>query len=118
MNISETISAFSQSEKVKSGLIWVSQLLEMVNGVPGHEKPGASKTLNTLLSLIGHEVRLAEKISPNEGWDRIADYMEKAQIMIQSGVPEESVVHLTKALSEATTVGHRSMSILREEGLI
>ena len=38
--------------------------------------------------------------------------------MIDSGVAPESVVHLTQALSQVTTIGHRSMSFLREKGLL
>jgi len=43
MNTREAIMAFSQSEKVKSGIIWVSQALELLRGLPTPEKPWGGK---------------------------------------------------------------------------
>ena len=38
--------------------------------------------------------------------------------MIDSGVAPEAVIHLTQALSQVTSIGHRSMTVLKEEGLL
>jgi len=45
MEISKSIMAFSQSEKIKSGLIWISQALEMLQGLSSTEKGGGEKSL-------------------------------------------------------------------------
>jgi hypothetical protein len=57
-------------------------------------------------------------VSEDDAWDEIEKTIEKALVMINSGVAAESVVHLTQALSRITSIGHRSMTVLREKGLL
>lgn len=118
MKIQEAVMAFSQSEKIKSGLIWVSQTLELASALPLQEKQGAERVIKAIIDMIIHEIRLAKSISGYESWDEIEENIDKAIVMINSGVGTESVVHLTKSLSLVTTIGHRSMSFLKKEGLI
>ena len=44
--------------------------------------------------------------------------IDLAVIMINSGVPLESVYHLTRALSHVTNIGQRSMTYLKREGFL
>ena len=118
MTTQEAIMAFSQSEKIKSGIIWVSQALELLRGLPAPEKPGAEKTIKMKIGMIVQEIRLAENVTGNPDWKDIEAVIDQALVMINSGVAPESVVHLTRALSKVTSIGHRSMSILKEEGLL
>lgn len=118
MNTREAIMAFSQSEKIKSGIIWVSQALELLRGLPTPEKPGAEKTIKMKIDMTVQEIRLARNITGDPAWDDIEAVIDQALVMINSGVAPESVVHLTQALSRVTSIGHRSMSILKEEGLL
>ena len=118
MNTQEAIMAFSQSEKVKSGIIWASHALELLRGLPTPEKPGAEKTIKLKIDMIVQEIRLAKNVTGDPAWDDIEAVLDQAMVMINSGVAPESVVHLTQALSRVTSIGHRSMSILKEKGLI
>jgi hypothetical protein len=118
MEVKEAIMAFSQSEKIKAGLIWVSQTLEFLKGLPEGEKKGAEKVSHTLLHMIGHEVSLAKAVAGNNEWDEIEAFIDRAIIMVNSGVGEEATIHLTKALSKTTTIGHRAMSLLKEKNLL
>jgi hypothetical protein len=118
MKPSEAIMAFSQSEKIKSGLIWISQSLEISNSTAGQEKQGAERIIKALLSMILHEIQLAKNVSGMGPWDDIEKDIDRAIIMIDSGVGPESVLHLTQALSKVTTVGQNSMTLLQEERLL
>ncbi len=118
MNEREAIMAFSQSEKVKSGIIWASQALELLGGLPIPEKPGAEKTIRMKINMIVQEIQLARNVTGDAAWDDIEAIIEQAMVMIHSGVAPESVVHLTQALSRVTSIGHRSMSFLKEKGLL
>jgi len=64
------------------------------------------------------EIRLAKNVTGDPAWDDIEAVLDQAMVMINSGVAPESVVHLTQALSRVTSIGHRSMSTLKEKGLI
>jgi len=110
--------AFSQGEKIKSGIIWVSQALELLRGLPTPEKPGAEKIIKLKIDMIVQEIRLATTITGDPAWHDIEAVIDQALVMINSGVAPESVVHLTQALSRVTSIGQRSMSFLQEKGLI
>ena len=110
--------AFSQSEKIKSGIIWVSHTLELLRGLPEQEKQGAEKMIKMMISMIFQEIRLAKSIARDDSWKDIERLVDQAIVMINSGVAPEAVVHLTQALSHVTGIGHRSMSFLKQEGLL
>jgi hypothetical protein len=114
----DAIMAFSQSEKIKSGLIWISQVLGLIAGLPASEKQGAEKTVRALLDMLFHEIRLAGSLTHDGSWKDIEKNLDQAVVMINSGVAGESVVHITQALSQVTSIGHRSMSFLKDEGLL
>ena len=116
MTVKEAIMAFSQSEKIKSGLIWVSQLLELVSGLSGPEKLGGERMIKAIIGMVVQEVRLAKSVAGDASWGDIEKGIDQAIVMINSGVAPESVVHLTQALSRVTGIGHRSMSFLKDQG--
>ena len=116
MTVKEAIMAFSQSEKIKSGLIWGSQMLEFVKGLSGPEKLGAEKMIKAMIGMLVHEVRLAKTVAGDASWEDIEKAIDQAIVMITSGVAPESVAHLTQALSRVTGIGHRSMSFLKDQG--
>ena len=118
METKQAIMAFSQSEKIKSGLIWISHSLEMLGGLPEPEKKGAEKLINAIINMIVHEIRLAGALVEEEPWKEIEKGIEQAIVMINSGVGSEAVPQLTRALSQVTTIGHRAMSFLKEKGLL
>jgi hypothetical protein len=118
MEINQAIMAFSQSEKVKSSLIGTSQSLQLLEGLPVPEKGGAQKVIKMNIDMILQEIQLAKNVSGDASWGDIEKSIGRAIVMIDSGVAPESVVHLTQALSLTTSIGHRSMSILREKGLL
>ena len=118
MEIDEAILAFSQSEKMKAGTIWISQALNLLQGLHEAEKKGGEKIINALLNMIAHEINLAKNVAGNEGWDDIETHFERALVMVNSGVGEEATVHLSMALSRITNVGQQSMSFLKEKGLL
>jgi hypothetical protein len=118
METKQAIMAFSQSEKVKSGLIWVSYSLEMVSGLPESEKQGGEKTIKAIINMIVQEIRLAVTLVGDAPWKEIERDIEQATVMINSGVGSEAVLQLTQALSRVTTIGHRAMSFLKEKGLL
>jgi hypothetical protein len=118
MKTSQAIMAFSQSEKVKTSIICASQSLQLLAGLPFPENEGAQKVIRMNIEMMRQEILLARNLSGDESWDEIEKFIGKAVVMIDSGVATESVVHLTQALSQTTSIGHRSMTALKEKGLL
>ncbi len=118
MDTQKAIIAFSQSEKIKAGIIWLSQTLELLGSMPSQDKQGGQKIIETLINMVLQEIHLAKNIAEDERWDQAEKAVDQAIIMIDSGVGPESIMHLTQALSQVTSIGQVSMTYLKEQGMI
>ena len=118
MKTNEAIMAFSQSEKIKSALIWATQLSDVYTALAEADKPGAEKIIKTLIGMITNEISVAHKAAPHGNWLEAEKDLNTARIMVNSGVVHECGYHLTQALSKVTSIGQQSMSQLVEEGLL
>jgi hypothetical protein len=118
MNISEAILSFSQSEKIKSGLIWAIHLSEMRGSIPQNQRNGADKILEALIDMIGHEIQLTRNMIREKAWHEAEQSINTALVMIRSNVPEESSFHLTNAISRVTSLGQRAMTYLKDHGCL
>lgn len=118
MDLKAAIITFSQSEKIKAGIIWLSQTLEFLPGLAGMEQQGAEKIIKANVGMIVHEVNIARNLTKEPSWDEVEKHMDTALVMINSNVAHEAGFHLTKALTQVTSMGHRSLSVLKDEGLL
>lgn len=118
MKTNETITAFSQSEKIKAGIIWVSQMIEFLEGLPGEQRKGGERVVRMLLGMVAQEMALARVLTRSDHWREGESHVEKAVVMVESGVAEEALLHLSKALSKVTNIAQASMSLLKESGLL
>ena len=114
----KAIISFSQSEKIKAGILWVSSALHIAETLAGGEKKGAEKIISATINMIGQEIKLAGFVSGSQTWTAIEPDIDKAIMMIDSGVSQEAVIHLTKALSKVTNIGQQSMTTLKENNLL
>jgi len=114
--VKRAVAAYAQSEKVKSGLIWICQIAEQVAAVEGPGRQQAVQMLETLARLVADESQLAEKVTGDRRWHEIGEKINMALVMIRSGVPQETGFHLTRAISRVTRIGGQAASILRERG--
>jgi Ni,Fe-hydrogenase I small subunit len=118
MKSNQAIKAFSQSEKLKSALIWATQLIQVHLSLAESDKPGAEKIIKTLISMIANEITVAQKAAPHDDWFEAEKNVNTAIVMLNSGVAHDSGYHLTQALSKVTNVGQQSMTLLIDEGLL
>jgi len=118
MEIPAAILSFSQSEKIKAGLIWASQTVEIYKTLPETDKPGAEKIIAAVVNMIGSEILICRKSAPNELWTAVEKNMDTAMVMINSRIAHEAGYHLTQALSRVTTISQRSMTVLKDKGLL
>jgi hypothetical protein len=118
VNVQEAIMAFSQSEKIKTGLIWITQSLELFSGLDPAEQQGAEKIIKATIQMVNHEVTIADRLTDEPSWKDIAKHIDTARVMIYSGIPPEATFHLTRALTHVTSIGQRSMTFLKEQGFL
>lgn len=115
MNIREAVIAFSQSEKIKSGLIWVSHAAQSLQPT---ELPEAQKIITLFAEMIAAEFHVARRMAPDNRWADAQRSMDTALVMLHSGVAQDAVFHLTKALTEVTGIAQKAMSFLKEQEIL
>jgi hypothetical protein len=118
MDTKEAILAFSQSEKIKAGIIWISQALELLARFPEKNRKSAERLAHVFLNLMLRDVHIAGRVTGELEWQEAEKNIDLALVMLDSGVAQESTYHLTRALSSVTDIGQRSMSYLRDKGLM
>jgi hypothetical protein len=106
---------YAQADKIKSGLIWISQTIQISEAMPPAEKKGAETVLQNILHMVGDEVHMIARIGNGQLWQEAAADVDKALVMMRSGVPGEAVHHLTRALSAVTSIAGRAMTLLQPE---
>lgn len=112
MIVSSQVTALAQGEKIKAGLIWISESISLLNGLGGVERSGGIRIIMGLCAMIGHEISLVRKLTQDPAWEEVTPYLEKAMVMIESGVPYEAAGHLSRALSRTTGILQRAMESL------
>ncbi len=118
MNTRSSILALSQSEKIKAGLIWTSQTIEILMGFPEKGRPGCEQIISALLGMVTNEIHLGMRVAPHKGWQAALKHINTATVMITSNVSQEAPYHLSKALSQVTGIGQEAMTALNQEGLV
>lgn len=118
MDTRASILALSQSEKIKAGLIWVSQAIEMITGLPEQNREGAEKLVIALVGMVSSEIQLGRQIAPHDGWEAALKHINTATVMLHSHVVHDAPFHLSRALSQVTNVGQAAMTRLGEAGLL
>jgi hypothetical protein len=117
VNVKLAVAAYAQSEKVKSGLIWTCQIADQVAAMQGPGRQQGLILLQTLAHMVADESDLAGRITGDRLWHEIREKINKAIVMIKSGVPQETGFHLTQALTRVTRMGGQAASLLKENGL-
>ncbi|MBC2713481.1 MAG: hypothetical protein HGJ94_21515 [Desulfosarcina sp.] len=117
IDVKQAISAYAQSEKVKSGLIWICQVSDQVAAMDGPGRQQGLTLLKTLAHMVADESDLAGRITGDRRWHEIGQKINKALVMINSGVPQETAYHLTQALTRVTRIGRQAALVLKENGL-
>jgi hypothetical protein len=117
IDVKQAVAAYAQSEKVKSGLIWVCQVAEQVAIMDDPGRAQALPLLKTLAHLVADEAILAGRVTADRRWQAIGQKINMALVMINSGVPQETAFHLTQALARVTAIGGQAASVLKDNGL-
>ena len=118
MDTRSSVISFSQSEKIKAGLIWASSTGEMNNGLAEQDKAGSQQVIGALVSMIANEIQVAMKMAPDERWEEALKHLNKALVMIHSNVAQEATFHISRALSQVTSIGQTAMTQLVEQSVL
>jgi len=110
---------FQYSEKMKSGLIIGTSLLEQVMSIKnGEELLGGQKILIGYLEALLRELRIAENVLGGEHYGELERKLMEVIGRIQLSQFQEAFRSFSEAISLATTSCQSSMNFLVGKGLI
>lgn len=105
MPLEPDILAYAQCEKVKAGLIWLSQGMVLFENPPPARPKVAEKLTLSILTMMRDEVQLGWRLTGEAGWRKADGHIQQAATMIHSGVAHDAPWHLTLALRQITALG-------------
>jgi hypothetical protein len=118
MNTREAILDLQYAEKMKSGLIIGTGLLDQLASLKGEELSGGKRVLTWYLEGLLREIRIAENVV---GKGRYGDLERKVMEVIgrvQMSQFQDALRSFSEAISSATTSCQASMGFLVENRLI
>jgi len=119
MDTKTAIITYQYSERVKSGLIIATQLLEQLRRLKNDEElSGGKKILIWYLEGLIKELRIAMNVLGESGYRDIERKMMEAIGEIQLSQYQEAQRSFSESISMATTSCQSSMSFLIEKKLL
>lgn len=118
MDTRNAILNYQYSEKMKSGLIIGTGLLEQVVSLKGEERSGGLKVLIGYLEGLLREVRIAMNVIGVETYRPLEGRVMELVGWVQMSQFEEARRSFAEALSSTTTLCQASMGYLMEKKLV
>ncbi len=104
----DAVVALMLGEKLKTGTIWVQQLIPIGDSLKSEQQHLFRDILGRFLSMLEREVYLGQQMIPSQSWMEMKKSLDKAVVMLNSGLTNECQYHLTMLLSQVTNLCQRA----------
>jgi len=118
MNTREAILDLQYAEKMKSGLIIGTGLMEQLGSLKSEELSGGKKVLVWYLEGLLREIRIAENVLGKGHYNDLERKVMEVAGRVQMSQFQDALRSFSEAISLATTSCQSSMSLLMEKRLI
>jgi hypothetical protein len=118
METREAILDFQYSEKMKSGLIIGTTLLDQLLSLKGEELSGGQKVLAWYLEGLLREIRIAENVLGSGHYSDLERKVMEVVGRIHMSQFQEAQWSFSEAISLATTSCQKAMNFLVEKKLV
>ena len=118
MEMREAILDFQYSEKIKSGLIIGTSLLDQLESLKEDERSGGRKVLVWYLEGLLREMRIAENVLGVGRYGDLERKLMKAIGRIEMSQFQDAQWSFSEAISLATTSCQSSLTFLMEKKLV
>jgi hypothetical protein len=118
MNTREAILDLQYAEKMKSGLIIGTGLLDQLVSLKGEELTGGKRVLIWYLEGLLREIRIAENVLGKGHYGDLERKVMEVIGRVQMSQFQDALRSFSEAISSATTSCQSSMSFLVEKRLI
>ncbi|HDI78076.1 MAG TPA: hypothetical protein ENF54_00380 [Desulfobacteraceae bacterium] len=117
MDIKKNIMIFAYSDRIKSELLILSQLLDLYSQMEGEEKRGAEKVIRAYLRAVGAEIRIAQHVERSLNLVGAEKKLMEAERLLNLS-EDEPYRCISHALSLITTACQKAMEFLQKERLL
>jgi len=118
LNVRNAVVFFQYAERIKSGLIIASKLVDEVAVMGEEERKGARKLLIHFMNALLGEIRIAYNASQLKFFKEAELSLKESVESIRSEKYEEALRSISYAISSATTGGSIAAKVLRENGIL
>jgi predicted PolB exonuclease-like 3'-5' exonuclease len=118
MQTKEAILDLQYSEKMKSGLIIGTGLMEQLGSLKGDERSGGKKVLVWYLEGLLREIRIAENVLGKGHYGDLERKLMEVIGRVQMSQFQDALRSFSEAISSATTSCQTSMSFLIDKKLL
>ena len=118
MDVRDAVISFQYAERIKSGLIIASKLVDAVAAMDKEERKGARKLLIHFMNALLGEIRIAYNASQLNFFKEAGLDLERSIENIRSEKYEEALRSISHAISSATTGGEIAANILKENEML
>ena len=118
MDVRDAVISFQYAERIKSGLIIASKLVDEVAVMDDEERRGARKLLIHFLNALLGEIRIAYNASQLNFFKEAGLILEEGIESVRSEKYEEALRSISHAISSATTGGEIAANILRKNEML
>ena len=116
--VRRNILGFMYAERLKSALIIVGQLLDVLPDLNEGERSGGLKMFGSFVRGVGNEMRLAANVMGGSDWDGFSGQLNLMEGYVRRGQLEAARQELSQTLSCVTTLGASTMTSLKRCGLL
>ena len=116
--VRRNILGFMYAERLKSALIIVGQLLDVLPDLNEGERSGGLKMFGSFVRGMGNEMRLAANVMGGSDWDGFSGQLNLMEGYVRRGQLEAARQELSQTLSCVTTLGASTMASLKRCGLL
>jgi len=118
LDVRDAVISFQYAERIKSGLIIASKLVDEVAAMDDEERKGARKLLIHFMNALLGEIRIAYNASQLNFFKEAGLILEEGIENIRSEKYEEALRSISYAISSATTGGEIAANILRKNEIL
>jgi len=118
LDVRDAVISFQYAERIKSGLIIASKLVDEVAVMDEEERKGARKLLIHFMNALLGEIRIAYNASQLNFFKEAGLGLEEGIKNIRSEKYEEALRSISHAVSSATTGGEIAANILKENEML
>jgi hypothetical protein len=116
MDLKLALEAYTAAEHLKNSLIMASQLLATVPSYPEADRPGAARTLVTVLEIVRGDAQRAGERTGDQSFQRAAENLSRAISLTESRAFEQAAEQVGMAVSQVTTAAQGAWGPLSAHG--